>query len=101
MSVASGSVALAVIPTTVPIAAFSVTASAATLPSTGAVTSNSSTSPMAMLKLWLELEPSALVARTVMSVVAPTTSRSIVDATVTTPLTASIAYRPPGLLDRL
>ena len=56
---------------------------------------------MAMLKLWLEVEPSALVANTVMLVVGPTTSRSMADATVTTPVTASIANRPPGLLDRL
>ena len=60
--VASASVANAVIPTTVPIAAFSSTALAAASLSTGVDTSNSSTSLSAMVKLWLAVEPSAEVA---------------------------------------
>ena len=46
-------------------------------------------------------EPSAEVARTVMLRLAPSASRSIAPATVTTPVLASIAKRPPSLSCRL
>ena len=63
---ASLSVARAVMPTAVPVAAFSATWLAALLPSMGEVTSNSSTSVIAMVKLWAATLPSALAAWTVM-----------------------------------
>ena len=95
--VASGSTALAVIPTTVPIAAFSSTVLAAPSPSLTGPTGLSFTSATAMVNTVSATEPSALVALTVMLVVAPTTSRSMADATVTTPVAASMAKRLPGL----
>jgi hypothetical protein len=54
-----------------------------------------------MVNSLMATDPSAELARTVMFVVAPTTSRSMADATVTTPVIASIANSPPGLLARL
>ena len=66
-----------------------------------APTSNSSTSLMVMVKTWSVNEPSAEVARTVMLRLAPSASRSIAPATVTTPVLASMANRPPSLSLRL
>ena len=94
--VASASLAAAVIPTAVPLAAFSSTALAATLLSAGVVTSNSSTSPIVMVNVRVVVVVSLLVARTVMSYV-PAASRSIPPATVTTPVVAWMANRPPAL----
>ena len=55
--------------------------------STGAETMNSLTSLMAMLKIVSAVEPSALVARTVMLRLLPSVSRSIAVApVVTTPV---------------
>ena len=65
--VASASLAAAVMPTAVPIAAFSWTALAAALESVTAPTSNSSTSPMVMVNTRVVVVVSLLVARTVMS----------------------------------
>ena len=96
--VASASLAKAVMPTVVPLAAFSLTALAAALVSIGAVTSNSSTSLRAMVKTVLAVEPSVLVARTVMSCEAAASRlRSPLLATVTTPDEPSMAKRPPAL----
>ena len=64
-------------PIDVPFAAFSSTASVATSLSTGAVTSNSSTSLMAIVKVWSAIEPSIEVARTVILRLGPSVSRSI------------------------
>ena len=64
--VASASLAVAVIPTTVPMATFSSTASTAASESAGAETLNSSMSPIAMLKTRVVLLISVEVARTVM-----------------------------------
>ena len=94
--VASASLAEAVTPTSVPLAAFSFTALAEPLLSVGAVTSNSSTSPMVIVKVRVVVLVSVLVARTVMAYV-PAASRSIPLATVTTPVVAWIANRPPAL----
>ncbi|MNS51026.1 hypothetical protein D3C72_836900 [compost metagenome] len=99
--VASASLAKAVMPTREPMAMFSSTALAAALVSVGVVTSNSSTSLMAMVKVCAWLEPSALVAVTSIFTLAPRASRSMAAATVTTPVAGSMANRPPGLPDRL
>ena len=64
--VASVSAAEAVIPTSVPLAAFSFTALAVAFASAGLLTSNSSTSSTLIVKTVSAVEPSALVARTVM-----------------------------------
>ncbi len=64
--VASASLAAAVIPTTVPLAAFSLTALAVASPSVTVPTSNSSTSLTAIVKVCVEKLVSAEVARTVM-----------------------------------
>ena len=88
-------------PTVVPLAAFSLTALAAALLSVTAPVSNSSTSLIAIEKTWSVKEPSAEVARTVMLRLAPSASRSMAPATVTTPVLASIANRPPSLFCRL
>ena len=61
-----------------------------------APTSNSSTSLMLIVNTWSVKEPSAEVARTVMFRVGPSASRSIVPATVTTPVLASMVNRPPS-----
>ena len=53
------------------------------------------------MKTWSVNEPSAEVARTVMLRLAPSASRSIAPATVTTPVLASMAKRPPSLSSRL
>ena len=65
--VASASLAEAVMPTVVPLAAFSFTALAEPSLSEGAVTSNSSTSPIVMVNVRVVMLVSLLVARTVMS----------------------------------
>jgi hypothetical protein len=99
---ASASEAKAVTPTTVPLAAFSATPFAAALVSLTAPTSNSSTSPTAMLKTWVLKLPSALVARTVMLwLAAASRSSSVPLATVTTPVAPPMAKRPPASLSRV
>ena len=100
MVVASESDDEAVIPTSVPSAAFSLTALAAALESVGLVTSNSSTSVILIVKTWSVYEASAEVARTVMFRVAPSASRSIAPATETTPVLLLIENRPPSLSNR-
>ena len=70
MVVASASLAEAVIPTVVPLVAFSSTASAVASVSLGAVTLNSSRSFRLIVKVASAVDPSALVARIVMSCVA-------------------------------
>ena len=65
--VASASLAAAVMPTVVPLTAFSLTALAAAFESVTAPTSNSSTSPMVMVNTRVVVVVSVLVARTVMS----------------------------------
>ena len=65
--VASASLAAAVMPTAVPLAAFSSTVLAAPLESLTAPTLNSSTSPRAIVKVRVVNVVSLLVARTVMS----------------------------------
>ena len=96
--VASASLAAAVIPTAVPLAAFSSTALAVPLASLTAPTLNSSTSLMLMVKFCSLVEPSAEVARTVMSCEAfASRLSSVPSATVTTPVLASMAKRPPAL----
>ena len=99
--VASASLAAAVRPTLVPTNAFSSTALAAASVSVTAPMSNSSTSLMLMVKTWSVKEPSAEVARTVILRLAPSASRSIAPATVTTPVLAWMANRPPSLSVRL
>ena len=95
---ASASVAKAVMPTTVPLAAFSATVLAAALVSVGVLTANSSTSVTVMVKVWVLNEPSATVAWTVMVwLAAVSESSSVPSATVTTPVVASMAKRPPAL----
>ena len=64
--VASASIATAVMPTSVPGAAFSATLSAAALASVMGPTPNSLTSATAIVKPWVEKLPSAEVARTTM-----------------------------------
>jgi len=83
--------------TSVPTAAFSLTALAVALLSTGVVTSNSSTSLIAIVKVWSAVEPSTEVARTVTSSEA-SLSRSIFEpsSTVITPLVALIWKAPPA-----
>ena len=98
--VASASLAEAVIPTSVPTAAFSATLLAAALASLIAPTSNSSTSVRLTVKACVLKLPSAEVARTTMPWLAAA-SRSSAPATVTTPLLASIAKRPPASLSRV
>jgi hypothetical protein len=70
------------------------------LVSAGVLTSNSSTSLTAIVNTLSAVEPSALVARTVMFRLA-SSSRSIAPATVTTPVVASMANLPPALSNRL
>jgi hypothetical protein len=77
--------------------AFSLTLLLVALVSVTEPTSNSSTSLMAMEKVWSVNEPSAEVARTVMEREAPSASRSMAAATVTTPVVLSMANRPPSL----
>ena len=101
MVVASRSKALAVMPTVVPMATFSSTLLLVLSVSVGAVTSNSSRSLMAMVKVCVAVEPSLEVACTVIERVAPTISRLIAAAAVTTPVFVSMANRPSGLLVRL
>ena len=76
--------------------AFSSPALAVASVSVTAPTSNSSRSPIAIVKPWSVKEPSVEVARTVMFRVGPSASRSIVPATVTTPVLASMVNRPPS-----
>ena len=94
MVVASPSVALAVMPTTVFTAAFSATLLTLALLSVGVVTSNSSTSLTLTVKDCWAVEPSAEVALTYSVRVAPA-SRSMLPATVTMPVTASISNSVP------
>ena len=91
--VASASLALAVMPTSVPTAAFSATVLALALLSVGALTSNSSTSLTLITKLPIALDPSTEVARTNTVRVAPA-SRSSAPATLTTPVLASTTNSP-------
>ena len=95
--VASASLAAAVTPTTAPTVAFSLTLLLVALVSLTEPTSNSSTSLIAMEKTWSVCEPSLEVALTVMEREAPSASRSIAAATVTTPVLLSMAKRPPSL----
>ena len=96
--VASASEAKPVIPTTVPLEAFSATVFAAALISETAVVSNSSMSLRLIVKTVSAVEPSALVARTVMVCeTADSRSSNVPSATVTVPEFASIAKRPPAL----
>ena len=98
----SASVALAVIPTIVPLTAFSAIVLVAALVSVGVVTSNSSTSVTAIVKVWVLVEVSELVAVTVMEWEAAVSKLSKVpSSTVTTPVLGSIAKRPPELSVRL
>ena len=84
-------------PTAVPMPAFSATVLAAALTSTGTVTSNSSTSFRVIVNMVSAVEPSALVARTVMLCdAAASRSNSEPLATVTTPELALIVNRPPA-----
>jgi len=53
---------------------------------------------MAMEKVCAAVEPSAEVAVTSMLVLAPSASRSMAAAVVTTPVPASMANQAPGLL---
>src|SRR2546427_617960 len=66
---------------------------AVALLSTGVVTANSLTSLTAMVKVWLAVEPSADLAWTVTFREAPSASRSMAAATVTTPVLAAMAQR--------
>ena len=63
-------------------------------------TANSLTSVTSMVKLWLEVEPSVEVAVTSM-VWDVAVSASKAPATVTMPVLASMAKKPPGFDDRL
>ena len=86
--VASASLASAVTPTTVSMAAFSSTTLAATSLSVGVVTSNSSTSLMLIVITAVSKLPSLESARTVMLWLAAASRFSSVPlSTVTTPLT--------------
>jgi hypothetical protein len=71
LAVASRSKALAVTPTVVPIATFSLTVLAVESLSVGTVTSNSSKSLMAMVKVWEAVEPSLDAAWRVIERLAP------------------------------
>ena len=95
--VASASWAKAVIPTAVPLPAFSATPLAAAFTSLMAPTLNSSTSSRLMVKSWLTTEPSALAACTVM-VCEALASKSSKDpsAMVTMPELLLMAKRPPA-----
>ena len=95
--VASLSVAEAVMPTSVPFVAFSTTLFAVVSASTGVDTDDSFKSLIPIVTVSDVNEVSLLVARMAMSNDAAT-SRSIAPATVTTPVFASIANRPPALL---
>ncbi len=97
--VPSASLAEAVMPTREPLAEFSARLLAAGLLSLTGVTSNSSTSVRLIVKFSVVELPSALVARMVMlcEVAASKLSREP-SATLTTPVLASIAKRPPALL---
>jgi uncharacterized lipoprotein YbaY len=83
---------MAVTPTLSPASAFSATESAAASPSLTAETSNSLLSVTAMSKLCVELEPSSEVAVTSICIdCADSKSRAFGSATVTSPVSASIA----------
>ena len=92
-----GSLALAVIPTVVPFAAFSLIALAVAFASVTAPVSNSSTSLILIVKTVSAVEPSADVARTVMFRMALSVSRFNAAAVVTIPVLASIAKLPLSL----
>ena len=95
-SVASASVAEAVMPTAVLSAAFSATVLAVLSASLVAPMSTSSTSVRVSVKVSSAVEPSVLVARTVTVQVSPASrSRAVVSATVTTPVVAWIARARP------
>ena len=84
-------------PTVEPLATFSFTALAAPFASAGLVTSNSSTSSTLIVKTVSAVEPSALVARTVMVWLdAASRSSRLPSATVTTPVALLMANRPPA-----
>ncbi len=100
--VASPSEAKAVMPTVVPMAAFSLTALAAASLSLSGVMSNSSTSVTAMAKDWVELEPSWEVAVTPIVIEASLSRSKLAPAAMrTSPVTASITKRPPASFARL
>ncbi len=96
LTVASASLACAVMPTAAPMAALSATLLAAASASVTALTSNSSTSATAIENTWVLKLPSAEVARTVMLWL-EALSRSRPPATVTTPVPEAMAKRPPAL----
>ena len=93
--VASPSLADAVIPTGVPLAAFSATLLDTGLASTGVDTEDSLTSLILMVTVIVVNDESLLVARMMISY-EDAASRSIASATVTTPVFGSIANRPPA-----
>ena len=98
VSLLSASVEKALIPTAVPTAAFSATVSAVASLSMIGVATNSLTSRTAIVNTVSLVDPSALVARTVMlCIAAASRSRRVPSATVTTPDPLSIAKRPPAL----
>ena len=90
---ASSSRAAPVMPTAVPAVSMSRTALAAVSTSAGVVTSNSSTSSTVSVSRRVLLLPSAEVAR-IWTVWLVAVSASSVRATLTVPLTASMAKRP-------
>ena len=94
---ASASVATAVIPTVVPAAAFSATVLVPELASVTEPMSNSSTSPIAIVKVCVATEPSEEAACTVIVLLKPVVSALIAAAVVTTPVVASIWNSPPAL----
>ncbi len=69
--------------------------------SRSAPTSNSSTSLMVMVNIWVVTDPSLLAACTVIVRAGHRALRDRSPATVTTPVLASIVNRPSGLLVRL
>ena len=100
VSVTSASVAKAVMPTAVPMAAFSATVLPDASASETAEMAVSLTSLTSMVKLCVLVEPSVDVAVTSMVwLVAVSASR--LPATVTMPVFASMANRPPALSVRL
>src|SRR5436190_1186888 len=98
LNVSYASDAYAVFSTTVPARTFSSTALGVLTLSTATDTSTLSYTSLFRSKVAAAVEPSVEVAVTSMLVLGPIASRLIAAAVVTTPLTGSIANRPPGLL---
>ena len=95
--VASASLADAVRPTVVPMLAFSTTEFTEGTESVTAPVSNSSRSFRLIVKTVSAVEPSTLVARTVMLWLdAASRSSSVPSATVTTPVVLLMVNRPPA-----